>query len=119
MLRTPESHSQTRPQVLNGSPLVAFAVEIVVVGTGDRTERLQPQVLKAMRQRGIAVEVQDTVSLVTWSLQDGTPCLVLARLTLSFLCSPMPVLLSTSCATKAASLELCSFLRVEGLCSHL
>lgn len=35
-------------------------IEIVVVGTGDRTERLQPQVLRAMRQRGIAVEVQDT-----------------------------------------------------------
>ncbi|XP_045846614.1 NADH dehydrogenase [ubiquinone] 1 alpha subcomplex assembly factor 3 [Meles meles] len=35
-------------------------IEIVVVGTGDRTERLQPQVLQALRQRGIAVEVQDT-----------------------------------------------------------
>ncbi|XP_020771419.1 NADH dehydrogenase [ubiquinone] 1 alpha subcomplex assembly factor 3 isoform X2 [Odocoileus virginianus] len=31
-------------------------IEIVVVGTGDRTERLQPHVLRAMRQRGIAVE---------------------------------------------------------------
>ncbi|XP_060060653.1 NADH dehydrogenase [ubiquinone] 1 alpha subcomplex assembly factor 3 [Erinaceus europaeus] len=35
-------------------------IEIVVLGTGDRCERLQPQVLRAMRQRGIAVEVQDT-----------------------------------------------------------
>lgn len=35
-------------------------IEIVVVGTGDRTERLPSQVLRAMRQRGIAVEVQDT-----------------------------------------------------------
>ncbi|XP_006751408.1 NADH dehydrogenase [ubiquinone] 1 alpha subcomplex assembly factor 3 [Neomonachus schauinslandi] len=35
-------------------------IEIVVVGTGARTERLQPQVLQALRQRGIAVEVQDT-----------------------------------------------------------
>ncbi|XP_037376306.1 NADH dehydrogenase [ubiquinone] 1 alpha subcomplex assembly factor 3 isoform X1 [Talpa occidentalis] len=35
-------------------------IEIVVVGTGDRTERLQSQVLQAMRQRGIALEVQDT-----------------------------------------------------------
>ncbi|XP_037706593.1 NADH dehydrogenase [ubiquinone] 1 alpha subcomplex assembly factor 3 [Choloepus didactylus] len=35
-------------------------IEIVVVGTGDRTERLQPEILQAMRQRGIAVEVQDT-----------------------------------------------------------
>lgn len=43
-----------------------LSLEIVVVGTGDRTERLQPQVLRAMRQRGIAVEVQDTVSPGTW-----------------------------------------------------
>lgn len=35
-------------------------IEIVVVGTGNKTERLHPQVLQAMRQRGIAVEVQDT-----------------------------------------------------------
>ncbi|KAM6169902.1 NADH dehydrogenase [ubiquinone] 1 alpha subcomplex assembly factor 3 [Rhynchocyon petersi] len=35
-------------------------IEIVVVGTGDRTERLRPEVLRAMRQRGIAIEVQDT-----------------------------------------------------------
>ncbi|XP_034854253.1 NADH dehydrogenase [ubiquinone] 1 alpha subcomplex assembly factor 3 isoform X2 [Mirounga angustirostris] len=35
-------------------------IGIVVVGTGARTERLQPQVLQALRQRGIAVEVQDT-----------------------------------------------------------
>lgn len=35
-------------------------IEIVVVGTGDRTERLQSHVLRAMRERGIAVEVQDT-----------------------------------------------------------
>ncbi|XP_058931126.1 NADH dehydrogenase [ubiquinone] 1 alpha subcomplex assembly factor 3 isoform X1 [Kogia breviceps] len=35
-------------------------IEIVVVGTGDRTERLQSHLLRAMRQRGIAVEVQDT-----------------------------------------------------------
>lgn len=33
-------------------------IEIVVVGTGNKTERLHPQVLQAMRQRGIAVEVQ-------------------------------------------------------------
>lgn len=35
-------------------------IEIVVVGTGNKTERLNSQVLQAMRQRGIAVEVQDT-----------------------------------------------------------
>uniref|UniRef100_A0A8D2DAC9 NADH dehydrogenase [ubiquinone] 1 alpha subcomplex assembly factor 3 n=2 Tax=Sciurus vulgaris TaxID=55149 RepID=A0A8D2DAC9_SCIVU len=35
-------------------------IEIVVVGTGNRTERLHSKVLQAIRQRGIAVEVQDT-----------------------------------------------------------
>ncbi|XP_048347633.1 NADH dehydrogenase [ubiquinone] 1 alpha subcomplex assembly factor 3 [Sphaerodactylus townsendi] len=35
-------------------------IEIVVVGTGDKVERLDPTVLKLMRQCGIAVEVQDT-----------------------------------------------------------
>ncbi|XP_042521842.1 NADH dehydrogenase [ubiquinone] 1 alpha subcomplex assembly factor 3 [Dipodomys spectabilis] len=35
-------------------------IEIVVVGTGNKIERLHPQVLQAMRKRGIAVEVQDT-----------------------------------------------------------
>lgn len=35
-------------------------IEIVVVGTGNKTERLHSQVLQAMRQRGIAVEIQDT-----------------------------------------------------------
>ncbi|XP_004625132.1 NADH dehydrogenase [ubiquinone] 1 alpha subcomplex assembly factor 3 [Octodon degus] len=35
-------------------------IEIVVVGTGNRTERLHSLLLQAMRRRGIAVEVQDT-----------------------------------------------------------
>lgn len=50
------------PQHMVISPFL----EIVVVGTGNKTERLHPQVLQAMRQRGIAVEVQDTVGLQTW-----------------------------------------------------
>lgn len=37
-------------------------IEIVVVGTGNRTERLHSLVLQAMRRRGIAVEVQDTAN---------------------------------------------------------
>uniref|UniRef100_A0A8C9Q0W3 NADH dehydrogenase [ubiquinone] 1 alpha subcomplex assembly factor 3 n=1 Tax=Spermophilus dauricus TaxID=99837 RepID=A0A8C9Q0W3_SPEDA len=37
-------------------------IEIVVVGTGNRTERLHSKVLQAIRQRGIALEVQDTPS---------------------------------------------------------
>ncbi|XP_060094247.1 NADH dehydrogenase [ubiquinone] 1 alpha subcomplex assembly factor 3 [Heteronotia binoei] len=35
-------------------------IEIVVLGTGDKVERLDPALLKLMRQCGIAVEVQDT-----------------------------------------------------------
>ncbi|KAJ6668186.1 hypothetical protein lerEdw1_015563 [Lerista edwardsae] len=35
-------------------------IEILVLGTGDRVERLDPAVLKLMRQCGIAVEIQDT-----------------------------------------------------------
>nr|XP_021150282.1 NADH dehydrogenase [ubiquinone] 1 alpha subcomplex assembly factor 3 [Columba livia] len=35
-------------------------IEILVLGTGDRVERLPPAVLKQMRVCGIAVEVQDT-----------------------------------------------------------
>ncbi|GAB5568054.1 NADH dehydrogenase [ubiquinone] 1 alpha subcomplex assembly factor 3 isoform X2 [Prionailurus iriomotensis] len=46
----------SRTRSCSGTP----RIEIIVVGTGDRTERLQPGVLQAMRQRGIAVEVQDT-----------------------------------------------------------
>uniref|UniRef100_A0A8D0KWK0 NADH dehydrogenase [ubiquinone] 1 alpha subcomplex assembly factor 3 n=1 Tax=Strix occidentalis caurina TaxID=311401 RepID=A0A8D0KWK0_STROC len=35
-------------------------IEILVLGTGDRVERLHPALLKQMRECGIAVEVQDT-----------------------------------------------------------
>ncbi|NWU97460.1 NDUF3 factor, partial [Upupa epops] len=35
-------------------------IEILVLGTGDRVERLHPVVLKQMQECGIAVEVQDT-----------------------------------------------------------
>ncbi|NXR08792.1 NDUF3 factor, partial [Semnornis frantzii] len=35
-------------------------IEILVLGTGDRVERLHPATLKQMRDCGIAVEVQDT-----------------------------------------------------------
>lgn len=35
-------------------------IEILVLGTGDKVQRLDPAVLKFMRQKGVAVEVQDT-----------------------------------------------------------
>lgn len=40
-----------------------LVAEILVLGTGDRVERLHPAVLKQMRVCGIAVEVQDTVRM--------------------------------------------------------
>lgn len=44
--------------------------EVLVLGTGDRVERLHPAVLKQMRACGIAVEVQDTVR-GTWGYPGG------------------------------------------------
>ncbi|XP_078730299.1 NADH dehydrogenase [ubiquinone] 1 alpha subcomplex assembly factor 3 isoform X2 [Lampetra fluviatilis] len=35
-------------------------IEILVLGTGDRVERLDPQLLRFMTRQGVAVEVQDT-----------------------------------------------------------
>lgn len=52
------SPSAALPTLACGRVLVA---EILVLGTGDRVERLHPAVLKQMRECGIAVEVQDTV----------------------------------------------------------
>ncbi|NXL77370.1 NDUF3 factor, partial [Leptocoma aspasia] len=37
-------------------------IEILVLGTGDRVERLHPATLKQMRECGVAVEVQDTAN---------------------------------------------------------
>ncbi|KAM4650616.1 NADH dehydrogenase [ubiquinone] 1 alpha subcomplex assembly factor 3 isoform 1-T2 [Discoglossus pictus] len=37
-------------------------IEILVLGTGDRVERVDPNILKFMRQKGLAVEVQDTAN---------------------------------------------------------
>ncbi|KAK4815305.1 hypothetical protein QYF61_026210 [Mycteria americana] len=51
------SPSAALPTLACGRVLVA---EILVLGTGDRVERLHPTVLKQMRECGIAVEVQDT-----------------------------------------------------------
>lgn len=50
--------SAALPTLASGHVLVA---EILVLGTGERVERLHPAMLKHMRESGIAVEVQDTV----------------------------------------------------------
>lgn len=64
-----------------------------MVGTGDRTERLPPRVLRAMRQRGLAVEVQDTVSRDVGVLRGGQRGLALAQLMLALSLQP------NACAT--------------------
>ncbi|RLV99532.1 hypothetical protein DV515_00009804 [Chloebia gouldiae] len=43
-------------------PFSCLVAEILVLGTGDRVERLHPATLKQMRECGIAVEVQDTAN---------------------------------------------------------
>lgn len=40
---------------------LALCVEILVLGTGARLERINPSVLALLKRKGIAVEVQDTV----------------------------------------------------------
>ncbi|XP_075039680.1 NADH dehydrogenase [ubiquinone] 1 alpha subcomplex assembly factor 3 [Mixophyes fleayi] len=40
--------------------LLVPKIEILVLGTGDRVERLDPAILRLMRKKGVAVEVQDT-----------------------------------------------------------
>ncbi|XP_058844201.1 NADH dehydrogenase [ubiquinone] 1 alpha subcomplex assembly factor 3 [Acipenser ruthenus] len=37
-------------------------IEILVLGTGDRVERLEPRILEFMKKKRIAVEVQDTAN---------------------------------------------------------
>ncbi|XP_029412032.1 NADH dehydrogenase [ubiquinone] 1 alpha subcomplex assembly factor 3 isoform X1 [Nannospalax galili] len=54
------SHQDITEESLSLFWMLEPRIEIVVVGTGNKTERLCSQILRAMRQRGIAVEVQDT-----------------------------------------------------------
>ncbi|KAG8539156.1 hypothetical protein GDO81_021336 [Engystomops pustulosus] len=42
--------------------LLVPKIEILVLGTGDRVERLDPAIARFMRQKGVAMEIQDTVS---------------------------------------------------------
>ncbi|KAG5275092.1 hypothetical protein AALO_G00143470 [Alosa alosa] len=37
-------------------------IEVLVLGTGGRVERIDPEILKVLRKKGIAVEVQDTAN---------------------------------------------------------
>ncbi|XP_041047440.1 NADH dehydrogenase [ubiquinone] 1 alpha subcomplex assembly factor 3-like isoform X2 [Carcharodon carcharias] len=46
-------------------------IEILVLGMGDRIQRLDPKLLMFMKSKGIAVEIQDTVSDPTQRHNDG------------------------------------------------
>ncbi|XP_059712645.1 NADH dehydrogenase [ubiquinone] 1 alpha subcomplex assembly factor 3 isoform X3 [Haemorhous mexicanus] len=55
------SHRDISLESLSLFRLLEPQIEILVLGTGDRVERLHPTMVKQMRECGIAVEVQDTV----------------------------------------------------------
>ncbi|NXA37771.1 NDUF3 factor, partial [Eudromia elegans] len=50
------------PLGTTADPTARPLAEILVLGTGDRVERLHPALLRHMRAGGIAVEVQDTAN---------------------------------------------------------
>ncbi|XP_064523450.1 NADH dehydrogenase [ubiquinone] 1 alpha subcomplex assembly factor 3 isoform X2 [Pseudopipra pipra] len=54
------SHRDVSHESLSLFRLLEPHIEILVLGTGDRVERLHSGMLKQMRECGIAVEVQDT-----------------------------------------------------------
>ncbi|NWU80440.1 NDUF3 factor, partial [Onychorhynchus coronatus] len=54
------SHRDISYESLSLFRLLEPHIEILVLGTGDRVERLHSGMLKQMRECGIAVEVQDT-----------------------------------------------------------
>ncbi|NWY00030.1 NDUF3 factor, partial [Nothoprocta ornata] len=56
------SHRDISSESLALFRLLEPRIEILVLGTGDRVERLHPALMKHMRACGIAVEVQDTVN---------------------------------------------------------
>lgn len=54
------SHSDISVESLSLFYLLEPQIEVLVLGTGARTERLHAEVLEELKKRGIAVEVQDT-----------------------------------------------------------
>ncbi|KAF4093492.1 hypothetical protein AMELA_G00002720 [Ameiurus melas] len=54
------SHQDITVESLSLFYLLEPRIEVLVLGTGARTERLDPNVLSFIRKKGIAVEVQDT-----------------------------------------------------------
>ncbi|KAM8930804.1 NADH dehydrogenase [ubiquinone] 1 alpha subcomplex assembly factor 3 [Pelodytes ibericus] len=56
------SHKDISQESLALFHMLVPKIEILVIGTGDRVEKLDPNLLKFMRQKGVAVEVQDTAN---------------------------------------------------------
>ncbi|XP_059572099.1 NADH dehydrogenase [ubiquinone] 1 alpha subcomplex assembly factor 3 [Alligator mississippiensis] len=56
------SHRDITSESLLLFRLLMPRIQILVLGTGDRMELVDPAVLREMRQQGIAVEVQDTLN---------------------------------------------------------
>ncbi|XP_040264612.1 NADH dehydrogenase [ubiquinone] 1 alpha subcomplex assembly factor 3 isoform X2 [Bufo bufo] len=54
------SHRNISLESLSLFHLLVPKIEILVLGTGDRVERLDPAIAKFMRQKGVAIEIQDT-----------------------------------------------------------
>ncbi|XP_069822883.1 NADH dehydrogenase [ubiquinone] 1 alpha subcomplex assembly factor 3 isoform X2 [Dendropsophus ebraccatus] len=54
------SHKDISVDSLSLFHLLVPKIEILVLGTGDRVERLDPAITRFMRQKGVAIEVQDT-----------------------------------------------------------
>ncbi|KAL1251848.1 hypothetical protein QQF64_019644 [Cirrhinus molitorella] len=53
-------HTDITVESLSLFYLLEPRIEVLVLGTGARTERLDPNVLNFLKKKGIAVEVQDT-----------------------------------------------------------
>ncbi|XP_007256741.2 NADH dehydrogenase [ubiquinone] 1 alpha subcomplex assembly factor 3 [Astyanax mexicanus] len=56
------SHKDITVESLALFYLLEPRIEVLVLGTGSRTERLDPNILSFLRQKGIAVEIQDTAN---------------------------------------------------------
>lgn len=54
------SHKDITVESLALFYLLEPRIEVLVLGTGSRTERLDPKILSFLRTKGIAVEIQDT-----------------------------------------------------------
>ncbi|XP_051549594.1 NADH dehydrogenase [ubiquinone] 1 alpha subcomplex assembly factor 3 [Myxocyprinus asiaticus] len=53
-------HTDITVESLSLFYLLEPRIEVLVLGTGSRTERLDPNVLAFLKKKGIAVEIQDT-----------------------------------------------------------